>query len=865
MAVNIGPKIGIDGEKEYRTALQNIVQQQKTLKAEMEATTSAFDKNTTAQEKLRAKTDLLNQQISTQKDRVDKLNEMVQAATDKYGDADTKTLKWKEALANATTELNNMEAELQSLQPNVTSVADKFKDAGEKLKSIGDGVKDVGDKMTKYVTGPIVAVGGASMVAFNEVDGAMDSLRVTTGATGEELSAMEETVSNIATTIPTSFESASAAVGAVATRFEVTGQDLETLSTQFVQFAELTGGDVTSSVDSVQSAMAAWGLSAEDAGAMLDTLLAVSQATGADATKLADDIGANVTVLQDMGMNASDAAWFLGQLDKNGVDSSATMAGLKKALANATADGISMEDALSNLQTTLEGADTDTEAYAAAIELFGNKAGPQLASALQDGRLSLDDLGTALDDNLGNVSSTFEDTVDPIDQLKTTLNELKTTGADLANSLMEVAGPALQALSEKVSQLSEWFKGLDDNQKQTIITVAGVVAAVGPVLSILGSVISTVGTISTAVSTFIPILTGTLIPAVGGVIAAIAPVLPVILGVAAAIAGVVLVVQNWGAISEWFQGVWDTVTTAVGEAWDNVTTAISDAWDSIKTGVTDGINNAKTAIEDGWNNVKTKTTEAWNNVKDSVSNAWDTTKNNVSNAIDSVKTTVSDGWTNLKTKTSDAWSNIKQSISDNGGGIQGVLTTAMDGYKSLWTTGFDTINDITGGRLGDALTTVQDKLESIKTAFSDKLQAAKDAVSNAISNIKNLFNFQWSLPSLKLPHFSWSWTDIGGIISIPNISVSWYKKAYDNPIMFNSPTVMATANGMKGFGDGAGGEIVIGQNTMLSMIRDAVGGAGDTNINVVVNGSPGMDERELADLVADRIAAQVNRRRAAFA
>ena len=111
MAVNIGPKIGIDGEAEYRKQLQNIIQQQKTLKAEMQETASGFDKNTTAMEKAKAKAENLNKQIELQKTRVEEAKKMVEQSTEKYGEADSRTQKWKEALANASTELNNLQKE----------------------------------------------------------------------------------------------------------------------------------------------------------------------------------------------------------------------------------------------------------------------------------------------------------------------------------------------------------------------------------------------------------------------------------------------------------------------------------------------------------------------------------------------------------------------------------------------------------------------------------------------------------------------------------------------------------------------------------------------------------------------------------
>lgn len=80
-----------------------------------------------------------------------------------------------------------------------------------------------------------------------------------------------------------------------------------------------------------------------------------------------------------------------------------------------------------------------------------------------------------------------------------------------------------------------------------------------------------------------------------------------------------------------------------------------------------------------------------------------------------------------------------------------------------------------------------------------------------------MFNFQLSFPHIKLPHFNWTWSDLG-LIKIPHISVEWYKKAYEQPYMFSSPTVV----GNQGFGDGNGAEMVYGRDNLMRDIMDAM-------------------------------------------
>lgn len=115
MPVDIGPKIGIDGEKEFREELNNINQQLRTLGSEMKAVTSSFDAGDRSEEALAAQTDVLNRQIDAQKQKLVQLEKGLAAAVNKYGEADTRTLRWAQAVNDATADLNKMESQLSNL------------------------------------------------------------------------------------------------------------------------------------------------------------------------------------------------------------------------------------------------------------------------------------------------------------------------------------------------------------------------------------------------------------------------------------------------------------------------------------------------------------------------------------------------------------------------------------------------------------------------------------------------------------------------------------------------------------------------------------------------------------------------------
>lgn len=840
MAVNIGPKIGIDGEAEYRKQLQDIIQQQKTLKAEMQETASGFDKNTTAMEKAKAKAENLNKQIELQKTRVEEAKKMVEQSTEKYGEADSRTQKWKEALANASTELNNLQKELKDTNP-AKAFSDDLKTAADKLDKIGGKIQSVGDNMTKYVTTPIMAAGGASIAAFNDVDKGMDIVIKKTGATGEALTDMQDRAKALAKTMPVSFEEAGTAIGEVATRFDLAGEDLEKLSEKFLQFAQINDTDVSGAIDNVQAAMAAFNVKSEDAGDVLDMLTKASQNTGVSVDKLSSDLTTNAAALKEMGFGVNASVGFLSKLNKSGLDSSTVMSGLKKALANATSEGKTMDQALSDLQKQLQDASSDTEAMQAVMDLFGNKAGPALTAAIKDGRLSFDEFSNTIQDWGDVTSTTFEATLDASDRFRVVMNNVKDVGAEVGATLLESLTPAIQTVGEAVQKAAEWWSGLDASQQKTILTVAGVVAAIGPVLSIVRKVTSGIGMVINGVGSVITVL--------GGLGLSVGATLGILGGVAAAIVIVTEVIKNWDKITALFSKTWETVTTAVSDA----ATAVGDL------------------VSEKWNNIKEWTSEAWSNVKETVSNAWNNVKTTVSDAVNKVGGWVSEKWDNIKAKTKETWDNVKAKVAENSGGIKGIIKTAVDGYQNIWQTGFNAINNLTGGKLGEVVTKVTNKLNDIKQKFTDTFNSIKDFVGGAIEKIKGFFNFRWELPRIKLPHFSISGRFSLAPPSIPRFSVAWYRKAYNNPVMFTQPTVLTTTSGLKGFGDGNGGEIVIGQSMLYAMIRDAAEAGmrsesytyGDVVVNVYAQ--PGQDVEELADIVSERIDQQIRRREAAFA
>lgn len=591
MAVNIGPKIGVEGEPEYRTAINNIIQQQKTLNAEMQKAAAVFNKDADAKKKSAAQMEILNKQIANQKERVSQLQTMYEKSLQKTGENSTATLKWKQALAEAETELAKMENQLQSMK-GPEALADQLEASGKKLQDLGKQISGVGDTMTKTITGPLAAIGAASIKAFNDVDAGVDTLAKKTGAAGDALAEMRGIMEDLATTMPTTFENAGAAIGEVNTRFGVTGDELQELSGQFLKFAELNGTDVSNSIDTVQKMMASFGLQAEDTSAVLDLLNKVGQDTGISVDQLASSLVTNGSALRELGLNAADSARLMGELEKSGVDTSTVMSGLAKVQKTAFSEGITMSEALAKAVSS----------SGEAVDIFGAKAGPRLYEAFQSGILSLDMFTGGvydLEDTLGSVSETFETTLDPMDQWQMTMNSLKVTGAEIGNALATVVAPMLRQVAELAQSAAEWFRGLDQSTQENIVRFAGLVAAVGPIVSIIGRVTTGIGGLISTGGKLI-----TMFNAAGGAAGIMGSAIAFLtspIGIAvAAIGGLVtagvLLYKNWDTIKAYATQLKDNVVAN----FNSMKTAIANVWEGIKNTVSSGVERIKNMMNFHW-------------------------------------------------------------------------------------------------------------------------------------------------------------------------------------------------------------------------------------------------------------------------
>ena len=370
MAVNIGPKIGIDGEAEYRKQIQNIIQETKTLKSEYEKLESSMDGSTRSFRENKELSEKLTERIAAQTKEVDKLKDMVKASADKFGDADPKTLKWKDSLAKAETELNKLKSDLEGMPSQVELLGNKMEAAGNKIKSAGDKITDVGEALAPISAAASTILVGSAKSAI-DYESAFTGVKKTVDATEEEYEELSTWIKDASTRLATSKED-------IAKVMEISGQlgisgvqnlekftdtavkiglstDLsaEEASTALARFMNVTQSS-RDDIDKLGSVVVALG---NNYATTEPEILEMSQrmaASGTIAGLSAVDILAIATAMSSAGINAEAGGTAMTQTFNTitkavaGLDNSE--AGLEKAQKKVTTSSRALEDAQDNLR-----------------------------------------------------------------------------------------------------------------------------------------------------------------------------------------------------------------------------------------------------------------------------------------------------------------------------------------------------------------------------------------------------------------------------------------------------------------------------------------------------------------------------------
>lgn len=599
--------------------------------------------------------------------------------------------------------------------------------------------------------------------------------------------------------------------------------DLTNLTQQAITLDELYGIDMNETLRGVNSLMQQYGLTAQEA---MDYIVVGTQ-NGLDKTnELGDNLSEYAGKFSQAGYSASEYFQLLDNGLKNGAYNLDKVNDAINEVTTRLVDGTIGESIGSFSTKTQElftswqnGGATQKQVIDSIVADIGNCTNQQEALNLaalafgtmaEDGNLkfitSLTSVGSTYDSVKGSAQGMFDATTTPMQQMESNTRKLQQALVPLGEKLAELANAILPPLVSVITTIGGWFERLPGPVQNFVIILGALLAAFTALTPVIAAISVAMGALNVSML----------------------PIIAVIAAVAAAIAGIIAIIQNWGAITQWFGELWNTICTGIGAMVDSLKAWFSNLWTHLQS-VWEGICNVvQTAVmllgsiiqgavdiitlpfQMIWENCKGIVSSVWEGIKSVVSSAIHAVSSTISSVMGAIKNVISTVWNAISSKVSSVLNTIKTTVStvfnavksvasSIWNGIKSVISSVVDGIKSKVSSVFNGVKSTVTSIFNGIKSTATSVWNGIKDAIIKPVEAAKNAVKGIIDKITGFFSgMKLELPKIKLPHFKISGKLSLSPPSVPHLSIDWYKEGG----ILTKPTVF----GMNGSSLMAGGE-----------------------------------------------------------
>lgn len=720
-----------------------------------------------------------------------------------------------EAIRNLIEELKQAGDAAQDTAEDVGQIAENTKGAAlmqtaDQLSAVGDKIQDIGTK---------------AMDAYAETENAVTKVNAYFGETGQ---AAEDTANVIKSVysdgVGESMDSVADAVLMVKKNLgDLSETDLTNLTQQAITLDELYGIDMNETLRGVNSLMQQYGLTAQEA---MDYIVVGTQ-NGLDKTnELGDNLSEYAGKFSQAGYSASEYFQLLDNGLKNGAYNLDKVNDAINEVTTRLVDGTIGESIGSFSTKTQElftswqnGGATQKQVIDSIVADIGNCTNQQEALNLaalafgtmaEDGNLkfitSLTSVGSTYDSVKGSAQGMFDATTTPMQQMESNTRKLQQALVPLGEKLAELATAILPPLVSVITTIGGWFERLPGPVQNFVIILGALLAAFTALTPVIAAISVAMGALNVSML----------------------PIIAVIAAVAAAIAGIIAIIQNWGAITQWFGELWNTICTGIGAMVDSLKAWFSNLWTHLQS-VWEGICNVvQTAVmllgsiiqgavdiitlpfQMIWENCKGIVSSVWEGIKSVVSSAIHAVSSTISSVMGAIKNVISTVWNAISSKVSSVLNTIKTTVStvfnavksvasSIWNGIKSVISSVVDGIKSKVSSVFNGVKSTVTSIFNGIKSTATSVWNGIKDAIIKPVEAAKNAVKGIIDKITGFFSgMKLELPKIKLPHFKISGKLSLSPPSVPHLSIDWYKEGG----ILTKPTVF----GMNGSSLMAGGE-----------------------------------------------------------
>jgi TP901 family phage tail tape measure protein len=322
----------------------------------------------------------------------------------------------------------------------VTLRPDASKFGRETETEVSRSITSIGSKMTRTLTPAAAAVGVAFRQIGNDFNAGRNAIIAGTGASGKELEGLEKAMKRVGGRVPQDLGQVGEAVAELNTRLGLSGPALEGMSKQFLDLSRVAGGDVKTNVAAVTRVFGDWDIATENQSSALDTLFKASQLTGAGVDSLSRQVVQFGAPMRQLGFSFEESTALLGKFEQEGVNTELVMGSMRIALGRMARAGEEPIETFQRMVGEIENAGSAGEANAIALELFGARAGPDMAAAIREGRFEIGDLVAQLQDADGALGDAAKRTLRLGDHLSMLKNRVTGAVGPMADMGMAVAG-----------------------------------------------------------------------------------------------------------------------------------------------------------------------------------------------------------------------------------------------------------------------------------------------------------------------------------------------------------------------------------------------------------------------------------------
>lgn len=671
--------------------------------------------------------------------------------------------------------------------------------AGGVMLEAADQLSAVGDKITE--------LGGKAADAFTETQDATVKASTYFAETGDAAKQTADVIKDVyGQGVGDSMDSVSDAVITVKENIKDLDQaTLTNLTEQALTLESMYGKDMSETLRGVNALMTQFGLDAQTA---MDYVVTGTQ-NGLDKT---NELGDNLSEYSGKFAQAGYSAQEYFQLLQNGLDGGAynldkvndainevttrlvdgTIADSIGSYSTKTQElfaawqqgGATQKDVINSIVADIAGCTNQQEALNMAATAFGTMAEDGNAKFIT----SLTTMGSTYDSVTGSAQNMYSQSTTEAQKFEATQRQLQQALVPVGEALMSLANDILPPVAAAIQTVGDFFNNLPGPIKNFVIILGALIAA----FTALAPAIAAVAIAVTALE--VPLL----------------PIIGIIAGVAAAIAGIIAIVQNWGAITEWFGNVWAAVKEKCSQIWTAIcaffTETIPAAWDSLVAKFQaipewwSGIwTQVKTFFENTWNaimqnpvvqtivttiqtlfqNLVSTLQGIWSGLTQIASGAWELLKNTilapvlllidlVTGNFIQLASDAQNIWNNIKNAAAQIWSGIKQVVSSIASGLANGVKIAITGLQnalsSIWSAVKNAASNAWNGIKSFVVNTANNLKQAAVNAFNNLVSGIRNTLSSLGNIVRNGFqsaiSFITSLPSRAL---QWGADFINGI------------------------------------------------------------------------------------------------------